>query len=161
MGITLKNRPYYQTVVTMIKDIRNSMTSNTGNTNTMIALLDNILTELYDTTFEDENLLVLHNILLELYKQTSTTLTTIHNAIIPSTAAVVFTADDIPCTYLIITASADNTDRITCGGSTITDGNGLAVLYPGESIRVDISNVNLLYVIAGVNLEDASITYFV
>lgn len=92
------------------------------------------------------------------------------NTAIPSTIAIVtnsdvgtsaeqLTASDLPCKQVALTARPTNTGYITVGGSSVTAGNGI-VLYAADTVIVDIDNVNKLYVIASVNGEDITATYF-
>jgi hypothetical protein len=77
-----------------------------------------------------------------------------------STSATQVTASDTPCKIAHITSHPDNTGRMTIGGSSVTDKNGI-VLYPGETYPISIDNVNAIYVAAEVNGEDIIVTYTV
>lgn len=67
------------------------------------------------------------------------------------------------CKRVIIQAQTDNTSTIAVGASgvdaTIATGNGI-VLYPGDSIEIEIDNLNDIYIDSLVNGEGVRYTYF-
>jgi|GEM_PF-4635797 len=90
----------------------------------------------------------------------TSTIGTVTNDNISNVTPEQISTTDAECRFLIITASPNNTGGITIGGSTLsTYGNGI-ILYPAESIQLNVNNVNLIYAIAEINGEDATITYF-
>jgi len=75
------------------------------------------------------------------------------------TTAEQLTTDSTVCKKAIITANPSNTGRITVGAVGVTDGNGI-ILGASDNIEVSIDNVNKIYVVASVDAEDVSATYF-
>ena len=56
-------------------------------------------------------------------------------------------------------AATSNTGIIYVGGSSCTASNSVA-LYPGDVYSMDISNLNLIYVMASVDNQTVMATYF-
>ena len=68
------------------------------------------------------------------------------------TSAEVLTSST-PCKHVDIMADVGNTGKIFVGGSGVTSNTGIC-LYPGDVYSIDISNLNLLYVMSTVSNED-------
>lgn len=67
------------------------------------------------------------------------------------------------CKYVIITAETDNTDVVVIGGSTVVA--ALATrrgfpLYPAQNIRLEITNMNQLWIDAMVDTEGVTYAWF-
>lgn len=62
------------------------------------------------------------------------------------------------CGSVVIKAKTTNTGNIFVGPSAVTSANGL-ILSPGESISMDITNTNLIYLNSAVNGEGVSYLY--
>lgn len=81
-----------------------------------------------------------------------------------ATTKVRFSATSVPIKYILVTGFTTNTAPVTIGGSTVvglagTGKEGVAV-YPGQTLRFDVSDLNLLYADSEVNGEGVSYTYF-
>ena len=63
------------------------------------------------------------------------------------------------CKHLDIMANLSNTGIVYIGASGVSATTGIA-LYPGDVYSVDISNMNLLYVISTVSGDDINIVRF-
>ena len=63
------------------------------------------------------------------------------------------------CNHVEIMATLANTGIVYVGGSGVSATTGIA-LYPGDVYSVDISNLNLLYVISTVSGDDINVTTF-
>ena len=95
--------------------------------------------------------------------RTSHSITTIgHGAntnISDSTAEVLGSSQD--CKHIDIMASPNNTGFISVGGSEVGEGAPEGVkLYAGDVYSIDIDNVTKVFVLASVDGEDVSWTYF-
>jgi len=56
-------------------------------------------------------------------------------------------SDDFPTYTVVLKADDDNTGNIYVGNSDVTTSSGLR-LSPGQSLSIDIDNLNKVYVIA-------------
>ena len=74
------------------------------------------------------------------------------------TSAEVLTSSTA-CKHVDIMANIANTGIIYVGGSGVTSSTGIA-LYPGDVYSMDISNLNLIYVMASVDNQTVMATYF-
>ena len=63
------------------------------------------------------------------------------------------------CKHLDIMANLSNTGIVYIGASGVSATTGIA-LYPGDVYSVDVSNMNLLYVISTVSGDDINIVRF-
>lgn len=82
---------------------------------------------------------------------------TIHNDNVGTTVEQI-TLTSIPCKEAKVSAHYSNTGRITIGGNSITDGVG-EVLYPTESVTININNVNKIYVVSEIDGDKVTVTY--
>ena len=76
---------------------------------------------------------------------------------------VALVGSSTPCKRVIIQSQTDNTGLIAVGASgvdaTEATGDGI-LLYPGDSVEIDIDNLNRLYIDATVNGEGVRFLYF-
>ena len=83
----------------------------------------------------------------------------INSNISDSTAEVLGSSQD--CKHIDIMASPNNTGFIFVGGSGVGEGAAEGVqLYAGDVYSIDIDNVDKVFVLASVDGEDVSWTYF-
>ena len=75
------------------------------------------------------------------------------------TSATQLTASDTPCKHVDVMAAIANTGIIYIGGAGVAVTTGIA-LYAGDVYSLDIENVNLLYGIASVDIEDVQWVYY-
>ena len=81
----------------------------------------------------------------------------VYNGNIGLTATQI-TSISTPCKKCWVTAANDNTGYLTIGGSALVAGQGV-ILYAGDTLDIEISNVNLLYATSSVAGEDVTVTY--
>ena len=81
------------------------------------------------------------------------------NTDVDSSSNEQFTTDDTPCKHVDLMEATSNTGIIYVGGSSCTASNSVA-LYPGDVYSMDISNLNLIYVMASVDNQTVMATYF-
>jgi len=68
--------------------------------------------------------------------------------------------DSHPCKFCIVQSDFDNTDKLWIGmDNSVSENNGI-LLFPTDSIRLEVSNTNLLYAYASSINQGVSITYF-
>jgi len=68
-------------------------------------------------------------------------------------------ANATPCSKIVVTAGASNTGAIGIGAASITIANSI-LLFPTDSLTLELDDLSKLYIIAEVAGEDATITYF-
>lgn len=68
-------------------------------------------------------------------------------------------ASSTPCKYIIMTAEADNTGNIFYGGSSVSSALG-DYLFPAQKVRIDIDDVNKVYIDADTSTDGVKFTYF-
>ncbi|HEY9658628.1 MAG TPA: hypothetical protein V6C65_09270 [Allocoleopsis sp.] len=80
-----------------------------------------------------------------------------------TTAGTDVALDSHVCRKVTIQSQTDNTGLIAVGGSgvdaTVATGTGV-VLYPGDSIEIEIENTNLIYIDSTVSGEGVRYTYY-
>lgn len=86
-----------------------------------------------------------------------TNISPVYNGNIGLTATQI-TTSSTPCKKCWVTAANGNTGYLTIGGSTLVAGQGV-ILYAGDTLDIEISNVNLLYATSSVAGEDVTVTY--
>lgn len=72
-------------------------------------------------------------------------------------------ASSTPCRKVIITADIDNTDTVVVGGSTVVAslvGRRGTPLIQGQSVEIEIDDLNKIYVDVVSNGDSVSYTYF-
>lgn len=72
--------------------------------------------------------------------------------------SVQLTATSTPCRYVVIVGKAANTGIIYVGGSAVASTNG-EILYASQSTKVDIDNLNKIYIDSSVNGEGVQYRY--
>ena len=83
------------------------------------------------------------------------------NVTISDSDAAQITDSSTPCKHVDIMASVSNTGFIVVGGEGVGEGAAEGVrLYAGDIYSIDIDNLNKIYVLASVDGEDISWTYF-
>jgi len=91
-----------------------------------------------------------------------TTLSDNRKAVATAGTALQLIVASTPCKYVMVSADLGNTNPVVVGGSTVvaaSDSQRGIVLVPGnDPVRIDISNVNLLYVDAQTNGD--AVTFF-
>lgn len=91
-----------------------------------------------------------------------TTLSDNRKAVATAGTALQLIVASTPCKYVMVSADLGNTNPVVVGGSTVVAASGSQrgiVLVPGnDPVRIDISNVNLLYVDAQTNGD--AVTFF-
>jgi len=75
------------------------------------------------------------------------------NLAVSDTTREQLTTNSVPCKHIDIMPSLSNTGVIYVGGDTVGAGNGIA-LYAGDVYSMDVTNVNLVYVLASVDAEN-------
>lgn len=85
-------------------------------------------------------------------------------AVTSAGTAEAFTATSTPCKYVIVNADLGNTNPVVVGGSTVVAASGSqrgVVLIPGNNpVRIEIDNVNKLYVDSQTNGDKVCYAYF-
>ena len=75
------------------------------------------------------------------------------NLAVSDTTREQLTTNSVPCKHIDIMPALSNTGIIYVGGDTVGAGNGIA-LYAGDVYSMDVTNVNLVYVLASVDAEN-------
>jgi len=77
-----------------------------------------------------------------------------------SGTAVQISVASVACSYVVLVGNSTNTGSLWVGGSTVTVGNGLPLLAL-QTQRLDINNLNKVYVNADANGESGTYVYVV
>lgn len=73
-------------------------------------------------------------------------------------ASVPIVATSTTCINILMQAKTNNTGNIYVGGSSVSSSNGIC-LYPGESLSINIDNLDEIYIDSSVSGDGVVFTY--
>ncbi len=85
----------------------------------------------------------------------------VNTSVSDSTAEQINGGGSVACKHVDIMAAVANTGYIVVGGEEVAEGQAEGIwLYAGDVYSIDIDNLNKIYVLASVDTESVSWTYF-